>query len=78
MRCYNKRENAVPKSYTILEMIKRNAAAARDNLLNEWETNFALDIEDKLETETNPSFSGRQLNVIDKIHDKVLRIEGEE
>ena len=68
----------MPKSYTILEMIKRNAAAARDNLLNEWETSFALDIEDKLETEQNPSFSGRQLNVIDKIHDKVLRIEGEE
>lgn len=68
----------MPKSYTIIEMIKRNAVAARDNLLNEWETNFALDIEDKLETEQNPSFSGRQLNVIDKIHDKVLRIEGEE
>ena len=66
----------MPKSYTILEMIKRNADAARDGLLNEWETHFSLDIEEKME-QPNASLSGRQLNIIDKVHNSVLRIEGE-
>lgn len=65
------------KMYTILEMIKRNADAARDGLLNEWETRFSLDIEERTEA-GGSSLSGRQLTVIDKIHDAVLRIEGED
>ena len=72
----------MPKTYTIAEMITRNAEAARDGLLNEWETRFASEIEErsdaaKLDRSVQFSLSGRQLACIEKIHDKVLKLESD-
>ena len=72
----------MPKTYTIAEMITRNAEAARDGLLNEWETRFALDIDErsdaaKLDKSVQFSLSGRQLACIEKIHDKILKLESD-
>lgn len=70
------------KTYTIAEMITRNAEAARDGLLNEWETRFASEIEErsdtaKLDRSVQFSLSGRQLACIEKIHDKILKLESD-
>lgn len=70
------------KTYTIAEMITRNAEAARDGLLNEWETRFASEIEErsdaaKLDRSVQFSLSGRQLACIEKIHDKILQLESD-
>ena len=70
------------KTYTIAEMITRNAEAARDGLLNEWETRFASEIEErsdaaKLDRSVKFSLSGRQLACIEKIHDKILKLESD-
>lgn len=66
------------KTYTIVEMIKRNAAAAKDGMLNQWETMFCLSIADllaRIEAGSALGFSGKQLECIDRIHEKVSNLE---
>lgn len=66
------------KTYTIVEMIKRNAAAAEDGLLNQWETEFSASISKllaRIEEGSATGFSGKQLECIDRIHEKVSNIE---